>query len=80
MSNKPTEKKWSALAVATCYFIALLLIASAVIYFRRNELSDEDACIKTCAFQNKSGRLEYVNSLEQTAGMRSRGRQECRCR
>lgn len=79
MRTKRARKQWSALAAASAYFLLLLLIASGVIYFRRNELSDADACTRTCAFQQKSGRLEYVNSREQTAGMRGRGRQECRC-
>lgn len=79
MRNKDSGKKWSAPAVASCYVVVLLLIASGVIYFRRNELSDEDACTKTCSFESKAGRLEYVTPREQTGGMRSRGRQECRC-
>lgn len=78
MSKNP-DKAWSPLAVASCYFIALLLIAAGVICFRQNELSEEDSCTKTCSFQNKSGRLEYVNVVAQTAGMGSRGRQECGC-
>lgn len=79
MRNKLARKKWPALAVASCYLLALLIISSGVIYFQRNELSDAEACNKTCSFQHKSGQLEYVDSWERTAGMRSRGRQECRC-
>lgn len=71
--------KWSPLIVASCTFIALLVLGSGASYLQRNQLSNEDACTRKCSFQNKVGKLYYVSPREQTAGMGGRGRQECRC-
>jgi len=39
----------------------------------------ESRCQAECAAKGQRGRLEYVYSAAQTAGMKGRGPQECKC-
>ena len=40
----------------------------------------EEACVKRCSAVGKQGQMSYVYPPEITAGMRSRGPMECKCK
>jgi len=65
-----------AVAVGFSVVVALSLLAAYVSGFIP---SLEEKCLKQCRQEGMEGHLQHIYSAEQTAGMRSRGPQECKC-
>ena len=60
-------------------FVGVVVLTLAVAWLVGLYPSRESRCKAECAAKGQQGQLEYVYSAAQTAGMKGRGLQECKC-
>lgn len=78
--KKSVTRHFPRALVAWALFAVLLLCIVAIGLIARTGPNPATVCREQCATRGMTGVLVYRHGPEQTAGMRSRGPQDCACR